>query len=180
MSGEHRNERQSLDTVERVARAVEPTAAVWLARAHSRHDQLTKPPGSLGRLEALGARLCAIQKTLSPTVERCRVVVFAGDHGVAAAHAVSPYPCAVTAQMVGNFAAGGAAINALAGAIGVEVEVIDIGVASPLPAVAQASADAAPDPSGRARVIHARVAAGTADFAATPAMTHSQLAAALA
>ncbi|MGA9871822.1 MAG: nicotinate-nucleotide--dimethylbenzimidazole phosphoribosyltransferase [Rhodococcus sp. (in: high G+C Gram-positive bacteria)] len=91
---------------------------------------LTKPAGSLGRLEALGEWIAACQDHCPPTpLTRPRVVVFAGDHGIAA-HGVSAYPPEVTAQMVANFTAGGAAVNALARAAGATVRVVDISVRS--------------------------------------------------
>ncbi len=99
----------------------------WIARAEARQLQLTKPPGSLGRLEEIACRLCAIQQTLQPRAARRRIVVFAADHGVAP-EGVSAYPQEVTAQMVANFCAGGAAINALARVAGADLLVIDIGV----------------------------------------------------
>lgn len=77
-------------------------------RAAARQAQLTKPPGSLGRLEALAVQLAALRGTDHPSVERVQVCVFAGDHGVAA-QGVSAFPQAVTAQMLANFVAGGAA-----------------------------------------------------------------------
>ena len=95
-------------------------------------DTKTKPPGSLGRLEALARQLGMIQGTTRPGVERPVMIVFAGDHGIAA-EGVSPYPQAVTAQMVANFVAGGAAINAFSGVAGLTLEVVNAGVASPLP-----------------------------------------------
>ncbi len=91
----------------------------------------TKPPGSLGRLEWLAAELCAIQHQVPPRTAKRRVIVFAGDHGIVA-EGTSAYPPEVTAQMVGNFAAGGAAINVLARHAGAELEVVDVGVASAL------------------------------------------------
>ncbi|SDN59522.1 nicotinate-nucleotide-dimethylbenzimidazole phosphoribosyltransferase [Allokutzneria albata] len=98
-------------------------------RAIARHAQLTKPAGSLGRLEELGAWIAACQGTCPPKpFERARVVVFAGDHGIAA-EGVSAYPSEVTAQMVANFLAGGAAVNVLAAAAGATVRVADIAVA---------------------------------------------------
>jgi nicotinate-nucleotide--dimethylbenzimidazole phosphoribosyltransferase len=97
--------------------------------AEERHARLTKPRGSLGRLEELGTWLSACQGTCPPRpIQRPRVVIFAGDHGVAA-RGVSAYPSEVTAQMVANFQAGGAAINVLAGVAGATVRVVDMAVA---------------------------------------------------
>jgi nicotinate-nucleotide--dimethylbenzimidazole phosphoribosyltransferase len=97
--------------------------------AEERHARLTKPRGSLGRLEELGTWLAACQGVCPPRpLGRPRVVVFAGDHGVAA-NGVSAYPSEVTAQMVANFQAGGAAINVLAGIAGATVRVVDMSVA---------------------------------------------------
>jgi nicotinate-nucleotide--dimethylbenzimidazole phosphoribosyltransferase len=99
------------------------------AAARARQEKLTKPSGSLGRLEELSVWVSACQGTCPPRqFQRARVVVFAGDHGVAAA-GVSAYPPEVTAQMVANFDSGGAAINALAGVAGATVRVADIAVA---------------------------------------------------
>jgi nicotinate-nucleotide--dimethylbenzimidazole phosphoribosyltransferase len=98
------------------------------SKARARQDTLTKPPGSLGRLEELSVWVAACQGVCPPhQFERVRVVVFAGDHGVAAA-GVSAFPAEVTAQMVANFDAGGAAINVLAEAAGASVRVADIAV----------------------------------------------------
>jgi len=98
------------------------------SQARARQDTLTKPPGSLGRLEELSVWVAACQGVCPPhQFERARVVVFAGDHGVAAA-GVSAFPSEVTAQMVANFDAGGAAINVLAEAAGASVRVADIAV----------------------------------------------------
>lgn len=98
-------------------------------------DTKTKPPGSLGRLETLARQMGLIQRTTHPTVTRPAMIVFAGDHGVAE-EGVSPYPQAVTAQMVANFLAGGAAINALSRVSGIELEVVNAGIATPLPSTA--------------------------------------------
>jgi nicotinate-nucleotide--dimethylbenzimidazole phosphoribosyltransferase len=98
--------------------------------AEERHARLTKPRGSLGRLEELGTWLSACQGTCPPRpIQRARVVVFAGDHGVAA-RGVSAYPSEVTAQMVANFQAEGAAINVLASVAGATVRVVDMAVAA--------------------------------------------------
>ena len=107
----------------------------WLQKAAERQNRLTKPPKSLGKLEEISCRMAAIQQTLSPRVDRKRVVVFAGDHGVTE-EGVSPYPSEVTAQMVANFLRGGAAINAVAKTVGAELVIVDAGVASPVPSIA--------------------------------------------
>jgi nicotinate-nucleotide--dimethylbenzimidazole phosphoribosyltransferase len=98
-------------------------------------DSKTKPPGSLGRLETLAAQLGAIQNTLTPCMDRQRICIFAGSHGITD-EGVSAYPASVTAQMVLNFLSGGAAINVLTRAQGIGLRVIDCGVddrESPLP-----------------------------------------------
>ena len=98
------------------------------AAARARQDRLTKPPGSLGRLEELSVWVASCQGVCPPRqFDRARVVVFAGDHGVTSA-GVSAFPAEVTAQMVANFDAGGAAINVLAEAAGATVRVVDIAV----------------------------------------------------
>ena len=95
------------------------------AAAKARQDTLTKPRGALGRLEDLSIWIASCQGQCPPRqFERARVVVFAGDHGVAQS-GVSAYPPEVTAQMVANIDAGGAAINALAGIAGATVRVAD-------------------------------------------------------
>ncbi|QIS02786.1 nicotinate-nucleotide--dimethylbenzimidazole phosphoribosyltransferase [Nocardia brasiliensis] len=118
-------------------RPVTPPDAQVRAAAEQRQAQLTKPGGALGRLEELGNWVAACQGGCPPKqFERARVVVFAGDHGVAR-HGVSAYPSEVTAQMVANFLAGGAAVNALASVADATVRVADISVdAETDPAVA--------------------------------------------
>ena len=109
-----------------------PDAAVEAA-ARARQETLTKPSGALGRLEDLSVWVAACQGVCPPRqFERPRVVVFAGDHGVTAA-GVSAYPAEVTAQMVANFDAGGAAINVLAELAGAGVRVVDVAVDSDAP-----------------------------------------------
>ncbi len=98
-----------------------PDGTAWL-RTWEREPLLTKPPGSLGRLEAVAAWLAAWQGRHPPRMERPTAVVFAGNHGVTAQN-ISSYPPAVTAQMVGNFEAGGAAINQLCSVFGVDLRV---------------------------------------------------------
>ncbi len=127
-------------------------------------DTKTKPPGSLGRLETLARQMGLIQRTTHPTVTRPAMIVFAGDHGVAE-EGVSPYPQAVTAQMVANFLAGGAAINALSRVSGLELEVVNAGIATPLPSTEG--------------LVDIPVAAGTRNFAHEPAMSRDQALAAM-
>ncbi|MBY4895412.1 nicotinate-nucleotide--dimethylbenzimidazole phosphoribosyltransferase [Cupriavidus sp. AU9028] len=118
-------------------------------------DQKTKPVGALGQLESLALRLGLIQQTLQPELRRPAVLVFAADHGIARA-GVSAYPAEVTAQMVRNFIAGGAAINVFARQHGFALEVVDAGILAPLR-----------DPAGW---IDCRMGAGTASFLDGPAM----------
>ena len=102
-------------------------------KAVARHLELTKPAGSLGRLEELGVWLAACQGTCPPRpCTRPRVVVFAGDHGIAV-RGVSAYPPEVTAQMVANFLTGGAAVNVLATSVGASVRVVDVAVDADTP-----------------------------------------------
>jgi len=125
--------------------------------AAEHHHRLTKPRGSLGRVESLGVRLAAITGASPPPVPApAAVAVFAGDHGVLD-EGVTPWPQDVTAQMVQNFLAGGAAINVLARQTGTRVIVVDVGVATDL--------DAAPG------LVRERVRAGTGNIAREPAMT---------
>ncbi|MGK0617963.1 nicotinate-nucleotide--dimethylbenzimidazole phosphoribosyltransferase [Meiothermus cerbereus] len=111
---------------------VQPISQEWLAQARAHQNQLTKPPGALGFLEEVGVRLAAMQKTLKPRLGQGAVVVCAADHGVAA-EGVSAYPSEVTAQMLLNFQAGGAAINQIARASDAQVYVLDVGINSPVP-----------------------------------------------
>ncbi len=129
------------------------------AEARRRLDQLTKPPGSLGRLEELAIRLSGITGACPPPLRDPVIFTLAGDHGVVA-QGVSAYPQVVTAQMVENFLRGGAAVNVLARHAGARVVVADLGVASPLP----------PRPQLRDR----KVASGTSDMTHGPAMTREQ------
>ncbi len=104
--------------------------ADWRQEALARQQQLTKPPGSLGRLEELAVFLAGWGSNAGPRAERIKVVIFAGNHGVNR-HAVSPYPVDITAQMVANYAAGGAAINALARTIGLDLAVVPLRLETP-------------------------------------------------
>ena len=124
----------------------------------------TKPPGSLGRIEEVAVELAVLQQTLKPSVDPARLVVFGADHGVAA-EGVSAYPSEVTAQMMANLAGGGAAACVFTRALGVSLEIVDVGVAA--------------DISGLTNIVHAKVRAGTANFATRPAMTAAELSAAI-
>ena len=126
---------------------------------------LTKPPGSLGRLEDLVVQLAGITATSRPTLRDRAIVVAAADHGVAR-QGVSAYPAEVTTQMVGNFLAGGAAINTLGAIVGASLTVIDVGVAGSI-------LDASPEGDG-ARLIRARVRPGTADMTIGAAMSRAE------
>ena len=109
--------------------AIAPPDAAAAAEARARQDRLTKPPGALGRLEELAVRIAGMRGCARPRLDQRLVVVAAADHGVAA-RGVSAYPPEVTAQMVANFIAGGAAINVLADHAGARVRVVDAGVLS--------------------------------------------------
>ncbi len=132
--------------------------------ALARQAQLTKPSGSLGKLEALAVKLADLQQTEKPSVENIFIAVFAGDHGVAA-EGVSAFPQEVTAQMVMNFLQGGAAISVMAKQLNSKLEIIDTGILTPLP-------------KQTGLVIH-RAGNGTANSAQEAAMTKEQLAIAL-
>lgn len=146
-----------------VATHIQPLDAAAMEQARTRQQQLTKPPGSLGRLEDIVVQMAGITGNPLPIIKRKAVVVMAADHGVTA-EAVSAYPSAVTPQMVLNFLSGGAAINALAQHAGAEVVVVDVGVASEL---------------NHAGLISRKVAFGTANMAIGPAMTREQALAAI-
>jgi nicotinate-nucleotide--dimethylbenzimidazole phosphoribosyltransferase len=116
------------DAIQQTIDGIGAPDGVAIGEATARQGMLTKPPGSLGRLEELSIWVSGAQGQCPPRdFERARVVVFAGDHGVTAA-GVSAFPSEVTAQMVGNFAAGGAAVNVLASVTGASVRVVDMAV----------------------------------------------------
>lgn len=150
------------DAIGRVAAAV-PLGDRVAVQSHV--DALTKPPGSLGRLEDLALQVGCVLGDPPPALDDAVVFVFAADHGVVA-RGVSAYPAEVTAQMCANFSAGGAAINVLARACGAEVRVVDVGVAV--------------DVRRLAGIEHRKVRAGTRDLSVGPAMTASEVVDALA
>ena len=132
--------------------------------AEMRQANLTKPPGALGKLETCAIQLAALQGTGVPAVDKVQISVFAGDHGVAD-EAVSAFPQAVTAEMIKNFASGGAAISVLASELGASLEVIALGTVV--------------DTGEIEGVIKLRLGAGTANFCQQAAMSESQLSQAL-
>jgi nicotinate-nucleotide--dimethylbenzimidazole phosphoribosyltransferase len=134
-------------------------------RAQARLDRLTKPPGSLGRLEELAVRAALITGSEAPHVVAPVIFTLAADHGVAV-EGVSAYPQAVTAQMVENFCRGGAAVNVLARRAGARVVIADLGVAT----------DVSPHPE----LSVLKIARGTANLARGPAMSRDQALAAIA
>ena len=144
------------ELVDQTIAAIGPLDAVAMAAAEARQGMLTKPPGSLGRLESLSVQLAGITGQPIPTITGKAVIVAAGDHGVAA-EGVSAYPAEVTPQMVFNFLAGGAAINVLARQAGADIVVIDAGVA----------VDLDPQPG----LTIAKVAYGAGNIARGPAMS---------
>ena len=131
-------------------------------RAHI--DDLTKPQGSLGRLEELALQVCLIQGTHQPKLGKKRICCLAGDHGVAA-EGVSAFPQEVTPQMVNNMLAGGAAINVLTRHAGAELVVADLGVAAPL--------------GNLPGLLSRRIRGGTDNIATGPAMTREEAVSAL-
>ncbi|ASW56333.1 nicotinate-nucleotide--dimethylbenzimidazole phosphoribosyltransferase [Plantactinospora sp. KBS50] len=129
--------------------AIRPPDEAAMAQARELQARLTKPAGSLGALEELSVRLAGLAGTCPPPLAApAAVAVFAGDHGVHA-QGVTPWPQEVTAQMVANFLAGGAVVNALARQAGAAVRVVDVGVATPLADAGEpvTANSAAPDPA---------------------------------
>ena len=142
----------------RLRDAIRGVDAAAAAAAQRHLDALTKPPGSLGRLEELALRAVALTGR-APQATRPVIFTFAADHGVVS-EGVSAYPQSVTAQMVENFLRGGAAVNVLAREVGARVVVADFGVATPLTA--------------REGLVVRRIAPGTRNLATGPAMTRKQ------
>ncbi len=138
---------------------IRPLDKKAMQAARARQDQLTKPPGSLGRLEELSVQIAGIRGEVLPSMKNKAVITMAGDHGVVAS-GVSAYPQEVTPQMVYNFLRGGAGINVLARQTGARVVVVDMGVAAPL--------------ESHPQLISRKVAPGTNNLATGPAMTREQ------
>jgi nicotinate-nucleotide--dimethylbenzimidazole phosphoribosyltransferase len=145
--------------IEKIIGSITPVSVEKFAQAQRHLDSLTKPPGSLGRLEELGGRYAAIKGLDSPQVRKKAVYVFAGDHGVAQ-QGISAFPAEVTPQMVLNFINGGAAINVLANHFDAEVVVVDMGV----------NFDFEEIPN----LLNKKIALGTGDLSLGPSMTRLQ------
>ncbi|MFC0532220.1 nicotinate-nucleotide--dimethylbenzimidazole phosphoribosyltransferase [Phytohabitans kaempferiae] len=144
---------------------ISPLDEEAMAAARALHARLTKPAGSLGALEELSVRLAGLAGQCPPPLpEPAAVAVFAGDHGVHA-QGVTPWPQEVTGQMVANFLAGGAVVNAFARQIGASVTVVDVGVLD----------DLGEGPG----LVAAKVRAGTRDLTVEPALTRDEVSAAL-
>jgi nicotinate-nucleotide--dimethylbenzimidazole phosphoribosyltransferase len=148
-----------MSLLKQTIRSIQPLDTSAMDAARARQDRLTKPPGSLGRLEALSIQVAGITGQARPVIGGKVVITCAGDHGVVA-QGVSAYPREVTEQMVANFLGGGAAINVLARHVGARVVVVDAGVA----------ADLEPRPG----LVIKKVAHGTADMTQGPAMSREQ------
>lgn len=130
-----------------------------IEQAVARQQQLTKPAGSLGRLESVAVQLAGLQGQLKPSLDQLWIAIFAGDHGVVA-EGVSAFPQEVTGQMLHNFVTGGAAISVLARQLGASLEVVDLGTVTPT--------------LNLSGVRHLNIGPGTANFVKGPAMTAAQ------
>ncbi|MDI3420261.1 nicotinate-nucleotide--dimethylbenzimidazole phosphoribosyltransferase [Streptomyces luteolus] len=140
---------------------IRPLDAKALGEAWERQKRMTKPAGALGMLEIISAQLAGLSRMCPPPIpEPAAVAIFAGDHGVHA-QGVTPWPQEVTGQMVANFLGGGAVCNAFANQVGAEVCIVDVGVASDLPATPG--------------LLPRKVRAGTADMTTGPALTREEV-----
>lgn len=146
--------------LEIIVNQIQPLDQAAMQAAQERQNMLTKPAGSLGRLEELSIQIAGIMGKPIPAIKEKVIITMAGDHGVVA-EGVSAFPQEVTPQMVANFLNGGAAINALARHIGARVVVVDMGVASDIPSVDE-------------KLIRRRVGSGTANLAQGQAMNRGQ------
>ncbi|WP_006350284.1 nicotinate-nucleotide--dimethylbenzimidazole phosphoribosyltransferase, partial [Streptomyces sp. SID5473] len=153
------------DLLQETVAAIRPLDAKALGEAWERQKRMTKPAGALGMLEIISAQLSGLSRVCPPPIpEPAAVAIFAGDHGVHA-QGVTAWPQEVTGQMVANFLGGGAVCNAFANQVGAEVCVIDVGVATELPA--------------QPGLVPRKVRPGTADFTTGPALTREEVLAAV-
>jgi nicotinate-nucleotide--dimethylbenzimidazole phosphoribosyltransferase len=159
-----------MDPLQEAIEAIRPLDGAAMRDARGLQARLTKPPGALGLLEELSVRLAGLAGQCPPPLPSpAAVAIFAADHGVHA-QGVTPWPQEVTAQMVANFLAGGAVVNAFAAQVGAAVQVIDVGVAAELPTGPPAGGPGGPVPG----LLSRKIAPGTADLALGPAMTADQ------
>ncbi len=149
-----------IENVKKTIDAVVPVDVTLKEKAIAHLDKLTKPKGSLGRLEEIATKYCLIKNTLDPCLGKKRICIFAGDHGIAD-RGVSAFPKEVTYQMVCNMLSGGAAINVLGRHAQADVRVADVGVAHEFK-----------DASG---LVQKKVSMGTADFTVGPAMSSDEV-----
>ena len=151
-----------MNLLEKTIRRIAPQDPAWRAKAKQRLDHLVMPHWALGRLMDLAMDLAGITRSLQPPVSRRMILVMAGDHGVTA-EGVSKYPPEVTPQMIRGFVAGVAGINAMARVSGTEVLIVDMGVATDLGPLVRTG-----------KIVDKKVAPGTANLAAGPAMSRPQ------
>lgn len=157
-----------MSLLEQTLKRIQPVNPSFYDRAQARLDMLTKPQGSLGRLEEFARRYAAMRENLNPKIRKKAVFTFAGDHGVAD-EGVSAFPKEVTPQMVLNFIRGGAGINVIARHVGADVVVVDIGV----------DHEFTEELHGSNEFIKKKVARGTRNMAKGPAMTRNEAVSAL-
>ncbi|MFZ5572076.1 MAG: nicotinate-nucleotide--dimethylbenzimidazole phosphoribosyltransferase [Thermodesulfobacteriota bacterium] len=151
-------------TLDRIISGIHPVDNEWLRKARQRTAELLMPPRALGRLHDLSEKLCAIQRTLKPSVDRKAFLVMAGDHGVAA-EGVSAFPQEVTGEMIRSFLRGGAGINVLAAQVNADVFVVDMGI---IPRLIPAEI------TGGDRLSVVKIAPGTRNFTRGPAMSRPE------
>jgi nicotinate-nucleotide--dimethylbenzimidazole phosphoribosyltransferase len=152
------------NTVNEILADLPPIDPDWQAKAEARTAELAIPPRALGRLHNLAEQMCAIQRTLTPAIDRKAVLVMAGDHGVAQ-KGVSAFPQEVTMAMVQAFLVGGGGINAIARHVGAEVYVVDMGIIPEIDAATVSEND---------HLLVSKIAPGTADLSIGPAMSREQ------
>ncbi|MDJ0784178.1 MAG: nicotinate-nucleotide--dimethylbenzimidazole phosphoribosyltransferase [Desulfosarcinaceae bacterium] len=150
-------------SVNEIVAGIAPISADWRTRAEARTAELAIPPRALGRLHHLAEQMCAIQRSLTPAIDRKTVLVLAGDHGVAR-KAVSAFPQEVTMAMVQAFLVGGGGINAIARHVGADVYVADMGIISEIDHAAC---------TNNGHLLISKIAAGTDDISEGPAMTRA-------
>jgi nicotinate-nucleotide--dimethylbenzimidazole phosphoribosyltransferase len=148
-----------MNAIDETIAQIQPLDDNAMRAARARQDQLTKPQGALGRLEALSIQIAGITRDARPRFKQPAIITMVGDHGVAQ-QGVSAYPSKVTPQMVLSFLCGGAAINVLARHVGARVVIVDMGVASDLPS--------------HPELVNCKIAYGTRDFTIGPAMTRDE------